>query len=41
MEDTAKKIHSLGKQFGLFKILCEDAETAAVDMAGIAYEILA
>lgn len=39
--DTAKTICSLGRCFGLFKILCEDAETAAVDAAGITYEILA
>lgn len=39
--DIAKMICSLGRCFGLFKILCADAETAAVDAAGITYEILA
>lgn len=36
-----KMIHSLGNQSGLFKILCEDAETCTMDTAAIAPEILA
>lgn len=39
--DIAKVIFSLGKQFGIFKILCENSETAAVDTAGTTYETLA
>lgn len=39
--DIAKVTCSLGKESGLFKILCEDAGTSAVGTAGTAQEILA